>query len=121
MQFITHYFLHFGFPLVMALIFFRKEWIKIYLIFLATMLVDLDHLLANPIFLADRCSIQFHPLHSYAAICIYFGLLFMRKPVQHNWNWPPITYAYRSDRLRNDFIKGVYPVLVMLQPEDCWI
>ncbi len=36
-----------------------------------TMLVDLDHLLANPIYDPNRCSIGFHPLHSYLAIAAY--------------------------------------------------
>ncbi len=44
---------------------------------IATMLVDLDHLLANPIFDSSRCSIGFHPLHSYYAIGGYFLLLFI--------------------------------------------
>jgi hypothetical protein len=43
------------------------------------MLVDLDHLLANPIFQENRCSINFHPLHSYIAIGIYFVGLFFSK------------------------------------------
>lgn len=59
-----HYFLHLGLPLLIAWVFFRKNWKQAYLILLATMLVDLDHLLAEPIFQADRCSIGFHPLHS---------------------------------------------------------
>ena len=42
---------------------------------IATMAVDLDHLLANPIYDPNRCSIGFHPLHSYIAIGIYAGLL----------------------------------------------
>lgn len=46
---------------------------------LATMLVDLDHLLADPIFLASRCSIGFHPLHSYLAIGTFIGLTLFRK------------------------------------------
>ena len=46
---------------------------------LATILVDLDHLLADPIFSPDRCSIGFHPLHSEWAIGIYFLLLFFPK------------------------------------------
>ncbi len=46
---------------------------------LATMLVDLDHLLANPIFDPNRCSIGFHPLHSYYAIGFYFLLLAFPK------------------------------------------
>ena len=36
------------------------------------MLVDLDHLFATPIFQSNRCSIGFHPLHSYYAIAVYF-------------------------------------------------
>lgn len=36
-----------------------------------TMIVDLDHLLANPIYDPNRCSINFHPLHSYPAIFLY--------------------------------------------------
>ncbi len=44
------------------------------------MLVDLDHLLATPIFQANRCSIGFHPLHSYYAMAVYFILLFLKKP-----------------------------------------
>ena len=38
---------------------------------LFTMLVDMDHLLATPIFDPYRMSIGFHPLHSYPAIAIY--------------------------------------------------
>ena len=44
------------------------------------MLVDLDHLVANPIFQANRCSINFHFLHTYYAMSIYVVLLFFRKP-----------------------------------------
>lgn len=80
MQTFIHYFLHFGFPLVIAVVFFKKEWKKAYLILLATMLVDLDHLVADPIFQANRCSINFHPLHTYYAMLVYVVLLFFRKP-----------------------------------------
>ena len=47
---------------------------------LLTMIVDLDHLLANPIYQADRCSINFHPLHSYYAIAVYIIMIFSRRP-----------------------------------------
>lgn len=80
MQSFLHYFLHLVFPLALAFIFFRKEWKKAYLILLATMLVDLDHLLADPIFQPDRCGINFHPLHTYYAMGVYFILLFLKKP-----------------------------------------
>lgn len=66
-----HYFLHLIFPGVIAFIFFRKNWKYAYLIMLATMLVDVDHLWATPIFDPNRGSIGFHPLHSYPAIIIY--------------------------------------------------
>lgn len=46
---------------------------------LATMLVDLDHLLADPIFDPGRCSINFHPLHTYWAMAVYVVLLFFKK------------------------------------------
>ncbi len=80
MQTLIHYFLHFGLPVIVAYLLFRKEWIKISFILLVTMLVDLDHLLATPIFKANRCSFGFHLLHSYYAIVLYFILLFLKKP-----------------------------------------
>ncbi len=78
-RFIAHYGFHFIIPLAIAWIFFRHNWKKVYLIFLATMLIDLDHLLANPIFDPNRCSIGFHPLHSFYAMGVYVALLFPKK------------------------------------------
>lgn len=51
-----------------------------YFILLATMLVDVDHLFAEPIFEPNRCSINFHVLHTYYAMAIYVVLLFLKKP-----------------------------------------
>ncbi len=79
LKFFIHYGLHFVFPILIALIINKKQWFNIWLILIATMLVDLDHLLATPIFDANRCSINFHPLHSYIAIVIYFIGLFFKK------------------------------------------
>ena len=76
---IIHYGLHFVFPGIIAYFLFKSKWKKAWLIMIATMLVDLDHLLADPIFEADRCSINFHPLHSYYAMFIYVILLFFPK------------------------------------------
>lgn len=76
---IVHYNLHLLFPGVIAWIFFRKEWKKAWLIMIVTMLVDLDHLLADPIFDPTRCSIGFHLLHSFYAIAGYFILLLFPK------------------------------------------
>lgn len=75
----VHYGIHFIIPLIVALLFYRQKWKLVYLILLATMLIDLDHLLANPIFDANRCSINFHPLHSYYAISAYIILLIPKK------------------------------------------
>ena len=46
---------------------------------LAGMLIDIDHLLADPIYDAERCSIGFHPLHTPLPIVIYVLLLFHPK------------------------------------------
>ena len=75
MQQLLHYFLHLIFPGFVAYRFFKSKWKKAYFIMLATMLVDLDHLIATPVFDACRCSIGFHPLHTYAAIAVYFIFL----------------------------------------------
>lgn len=74
-QTIVHYSLHLLLPGVFGYIFFRRLWEKAWLIMIAAMLVDLDHLFANPIFDPTRCSIGFHPLHSAPAIIVYVILL----------------------------------------------
>jgi hypothetical protein len=74
-----HIALHFLVPAVVAGIFYREQWVKVFLILIATMVVDLDHLLADPIYDPDRCSIGFHPLHSWIAIGVYFVMLFFKK------------------------------------------
>jgi len=53
--------------------------VKTWAIMLLTMVIDLDHLLAQPIFDANRCSINFHPLHTYYALGIYILLLVPKK------------------------------------------
>lgn len=76
---IIHYGIHFILPLIVALFLFKNQWKKAYIIMILGMLIDLDHLLATPIFSPNRCSINFHPLHSYYAIAIYFILLIPKK------------------------------------------
>ncbi|MGB3588839.1 MAG: DUF6122 family protein [Tunicatimonas sp.] len=82
MQPFIHYFLHFVFPAAIAVLFFKKKWKQAYLWLLATMLVDLDHLLVNPVFQANRCSIGFHYFHTSYAAVVYFVLLFFPYPVR---------------------------------------
>ena len=79
LKFIVHYGFHFLLPLVISLCFYKKKWKLVYLLFVGTMLIDLDHLLASPIFDASRCSINFHPLHSYYAIGVYTIMLITKK------------------------------------------
>lgn len=63
--------LHALVPALVAWVFFRPRWRRAWLLMMATMLVDLDHLLAVPIYDPDRCSIGFHPLHTAPAIAVY--------------------------------------------------
>ncbi len=74
-----HLVLHFVVPGLLAYVVFRDGWKTAYVIMMATMLVDLDHLLAQPIYDAGRCSIGFHPLHKLGWIVLYAGLCFFRK------------------------------------------
>ena len=46
---------------------------------LATMIVDFDHLLASPVFDPNRCSIGFHPMHTYPAVFLYMVLTILPK------------------------------------------
>ncbi len=56
-----------------------RKWNYYWLILVSTMLIDLDHLLADPIYSPDRCSIGFHPLHTYWAIGAYVIMLVPRQ------------------------------------------
>ena len=57
----------------------EKSWKYYWIVMSATIAVDLDHLLANPIYDPGRCSIGFHPLHSIWAIGVYVLLLIPEK------------------------------------------
>lgn len=76
---ILHYSLHLLAPGAIAWVFFRDRWRRAWLILLATMLVDLDHLVATPLFDPDRCGIGFHPLHTLPAMVVYAVMLFVPK------------------------------------------
>jgi hypothetical protein len=68
---VVHLVLHAVVPGAVAWLFFRQQWRRAWLIMLVTMLVDLDHLLADPIYDPNRCGIGFHPLHTAPAIVVY--------------------------------------------------
>ena len=67
----VHLAYHLLIPGLIAFLFFKKRWRQAWLIMVLTMAVDFDHLLANPVYDPNRCSINFHPLHSYIAILLY--------------------------------------------------
>lgn len=68
---LLHIVLHFAVPAAVARLAFRTWWLKAWLIMAATIAVDVDHLLADPIYQPDRCSIGFHPLHTWPAMVVY--------------------------------------------------
>ncbi len=72
---IVHLILHALAPGPVAWLAFRPRWRQAWLIMVLTMVVDLDHLLATPIYDPNRCGIGFHPLHSYVAIAGYAAMV----------------------------------------------
>ncbi len=78
LRIIIHYGLHFAMPVLFARLYDKEKWMRIYAIFLASMLVDLDHLFATPIFDPNRLSVGYHFLHSYYAMGVYALGLFFR-------------------------------------------
>ncbi len=71
-----HVLLHFAVPVAIAAAFYRPEATRAALIMIATIVVDADHLLANPVYDPERCSIGHHPLHTVTALGFY-SLLFL--------------------------------------------
>ena len=57
----------------------KQGFLNMSLWFSLANLVDLDHLLANPIYDPLRCGINFHPLHSWFMLPLYVAGLFHRK------------------------------------------
>ncbi len=68
---VIHLALHLLVPAVVAGVFYRKQFLRAWAVMCATMLVDVDHFLADPLYDPSRCSIGFHPLHQYPAIAVY--------------------------------------------------
>lgn len=79
LRIVLHYGIHFLLPVLIGLLFFKHNRTWVILILLSGILIDLDHLLVTPIFDPLRCSIGFHPLHSYLAIVGYVLLTAIRK------------------------------------------
>ena len=58
---------------------YTDSWQQAFIVMMLTMVVDIDHLLAEPIYQAGRCSINFHPLHTPIPIAIYVALCIPKK------------------------------------------
>ncbi len=76
---LVHLVLHLVVPGVVARLGFADRWKRAWLIMLSTMVIDLDHLLDNPVYDPLRCCIGFHPLHSYLAIVVYLAMVIVPK------------------------------------------
>jgi len=79
LRFFIHYGIHLLVPIAIGLLFFKENKGNAIIILLAGIVIDLDHVFANPIFDPNRCSIDFHPLHTYWAVGFYFLLLFTKR------------------------------------------
>ena len=79
---LVHYGGHLLVPGLFARWWFAEHWRAAWLLMMGTMLIDLDHLLADPIFDPDRCSLGFHPLHTAWAAAAYLALLAVPR-----WRW----------------------------------
>jgi hypothetical protein len=78
-SFFIHYGTHFIVPIGVAYWGYPEKFKWALFVLWAAILIDIDHLWANPIFDPDRCSILFHPLHSIWAMIGYILLLAPRK------------------------------------------
>ena len=93
-----HALLHLLVPAIVAALAYRPRWGSALLVMLATVVVDVDHLLAEPIYDAARCSIGFHPLHGWVALAVYAGLFLAplaglgRERLGASWSAPLVAH-----------------------------
>ena len=75
LQPILHYGGHWLFPFAIGVLIWRERWWQAGLVIASANLIDFDHLLADPIFDRNRCSIGFHLLHGWAAALGFVAIL----------------------------------------------
>ena len=100
---VIHLILHAAVPGAVAWVFYRKVFVRALIIMLATMLIDLDHLLADPVYDPGRCSIGFHPLHQYPIMVVYALLADLAENTAAGY-WPGNSHAARRSGLCMDAI-----------------
>lgn len=66
-------------PVLFALLVWGSQWKRYALILLAANVIDADHLLADPIFDPERCSIGFHLLHGWEAALAFAVMLLVPR------------------------------------------
>ena len=66
--------MHIAVPAALVAVWYRKRWWQSYVMLMLGMLVDVDHLLANPVYDPLRCSMGFHPLHTWPFVLVYVVL-----------------------------------------------
>lgn len=76
---LLHLLLHALVPAAIAWLFWRRQFPRAWAILLLGWVIDLDHLLADPVYAPDRCSIGFHPLHTTPAIAVYAASVIPRR------------------------------------------
>lgn len=104
-------------PLALALTVYRSHAMRAFALLMLTMVVDVDHLLATPIYDSERCSIDFHPLHTYPAIATY--ALAMLLPLLHRLRSE--THEPKS-RLWTLHLLGTGLIVhMLLDAGDCWL
>jgi hypothetical protein len=79
LQLLIHYGGHWFAPFLIGAIIWRERWLIAGLVIAAANLIDLDHLLVDPIFDPNRCSIGFHLLHGWEAALAYVLMLGVPK------------------------------------------
>lgn len=82
-----HVVLHFVVPALVAKLARPRRWLRAWLIMVATLAMDLDHLLATPLYDPDRCSIGTHVLHTWPAALVYAGLAAHPKTRIAGWGF----------------------------------
>lgn len=102
-----HVILHFVIPFLVAITFYRQAWRHSWLVLISTMLVDADHLLADPIYDPTRCSIGFHPLHTAMPIATY-ALLFALPLLIWQWNRLSPKGPGKPDRWNRPIVKNLH-------------
>jgi hypothetical protein len=105
---LIHMVLHVLIPLLVAGVLARGQVKYVFIILMSTMLVDLDHLLAVPVYVANRCSIWFHPLHTLVPIIAYILMML----------WPLLAKGKRHSLV--GWIGAGLVIHMSLDALDCW-